>query len=203
MYENHTIFVIDDDSEICKSLQSFFQSIHFNVETYSHAKLYLEKYQHQKGCIILDVRMPNMSGLELLDILKTQDNPLPVIMMSGYNDVSVAVRAMKSGAIDFVLKPINTQHLLKIIQECLQTQVRMNGKKNNEIINRIALLSIREKQILELIVKGKLNKEIAYELHISLSTVEAHRARIMHKLQVKNLVQLIKLYLQGTQAEEC
>ena len=140
-----------------------------------------------------------MSGLELLEHLHLKKNRLPVIMMTGYGDIQMAVRAMKLGAVDFVLKPFNDHCMLESVQKHINNSSNLswlddeNTIKN--IIERLNLLSEREKQVLELIAEGRLNKEMAYMLSISMSTIEAHRANIMRKMRVKNLAQLLTLYL--------
>lgn len=193
---NQTIFIVDDDPEICNALRYLFESVDFKVETYMSAQLFIDKYSHNKsGFIIVDVRMPVMSGLELLEYLNLNKNRLPVIIITGYGDIAMAIRAMKAGALDFVLKPFNDQCLLEIVQKYASKKVDYN--KNKDINDRILLLSERERQLLKMISEGKLNKEIAYESSISISTVEAHRASIMRKMQAKNMAQLIKLYLQS------
>lgn len=192
---NPTIFIIDDEVNVCNALSWLFKSVQFNVEAYENAQLFLEKYNHEKqGCIIMDVRLPGMSGLELLEQLKTQRSNIPVIIITGYGDIQMAVRAMKAGAVDFILKPFNDQCLLETVQKCISKTVSTNSI--DLIQERINILSDRERQIINLILDGKLNKQIAYELSISISTVEAHRANIMHKMQAKNVAQLIKMYLQ-------
>lgn len=189
-----TIYIIDDDIEICNAMRCLFESVHFKVETFTNALIFLKEHKnHQQGCIIIDVRMPVMSGLELLEQLKLQRNPLPVIIITGYGDIPMAIRAMKSGALDFVLKPFSDQCLLDLVQKYLSHPIDMDSI--SYINERISRLSDRENQILNFIVEGKLNKEIAYELCISVSTVEAHRASIMKKMEAKNLAQLIKLYI--------
>lgn len=198
MNSNQTIFVIDDDLDVGTALRWLFESIGFVVETYKNAQGFLDNYNPQKtGCLIVDVRMPGMSGLELLEHLRVQKYKLPVVVITGYGDIAMAVRAMKLGAVDFILKPVNDQCLLEIVQKHIEKSIH---KINIEdITGRIQLLSEREHQIINLILEGKLNKEIAYELSISMSTVEAHRANIMKKMQAKNLAQLIKLYIQSQQ----
>ncbi|RUR09435.1 response regulator transcription factor [Legionella sp. km772] len=192
---NPTIFIIDDEVNVCHALSWLFKSVQFNVETYENAQLFLEKYNPEKhGCIIMDVRLPGMSGLELLEQLKTQRSNIPVIIITGYGDIQMAVRAMKAGAVDFILKPFNDQCLLETVQKCISKIANTNSI--DLIQERINNLSERERQIINLILDGKLNKQIAYELSISISTVEAHRANIMHKMQAKNVAQLIKMYLQ-------
>jgi two-component system response regulator FixJ len=197
--ENYTIFVIDDDQEVCTALRWLYESVNFNVKTYNSGQAFLEHYDPSKqGCIIVDVRMPMMSGLELLEHIKMRKNQIPVIVITGYGDISMAVRAMKLGAVDFILKPINDQSLLETVQKCINHSSKVNTV---EVSERVKLLSKRELQIIDLILEGKLNKEIAYELSISISTVEAHRAHIMQKMQAKTIAHLIKLYLQSQPVE--
>ena len=192
---NPTIFIIDDEVNVCNALSWLFKSVQFNVETYDSAQLFLDKFNQEKqGCIIMDVRLPGMSGLELLEQLKAQRSNIPVIIITGYGDIQMAVRAMKTGAVDFILKPFNDQCLLETVQKCINKTVSTSSI--DLIQERINLLSERERQIINLILDGKLNKQIAYDLSISISTVEAHRANIMHKMQAKNVAQLIKMYLQ-------
>ena len=192
---NPTIFIIDDEVNVCNALSWLFKSVQFNVETYESAQLFLDKFNQEKqGCIIMDVRLPGMSGLELLEQLKAQRSNIPVIIITGYGDIQMAVRAMKTGAVDFILKPFNDQCLLETVQKCINKTVSTSSI--DLIQERINLLSERERQIINLILDGKLNKQIAYDLSISISTVEAHRANIMHKMQAKNVAQLIKMYLQ-------
>lgn len=197
-----TIFIIDDDLSVCNALRCLFESVYFNVKTYGGAREFLDDYDYNiQGCLIVDVRMPIMSGLELLEHLNQQKIGLPVVMISGHGDIPMAVRAMKSGAVDFILKPFNDQCLLDIVQA--QTNKSLTTREQDEktaihLINeRLALLSERERQVMYLIAEGKLNKEIAYKLSISMSTVEAHRANIMRKMQAKNLAQLLKFYLKS------
>lgn len=193
---NQTIYVVDDESEICDALRCLFESVNYNVKTYKSAHVFLKEYNsNTPGCIIIDVRMPVMSGLELLEQLNVLNNRLPVIVITGFGDIPMAIRAMKSGAVDFIVKPFNEQSLLDIVQRNTNQIIDIEAI---ECINeRIKCLSDRERQIIDLISDGKLNKEIAYELSISISTVEAHRASIMRKMQAKNLAHLIKLYLKS------
>ena len=193
---NQTIFIIDDDPEICSALRWLFESVNFKLETYTSAQAFLNHYHREKqGCIIVDVRMPVMGGLELLEHLNLQKIRVPVIIITGYGDIPMAVRAMKLGAIDFVLKPFNEQCLLEIVQKLPIKPVNANTIEH--VNARINSLSNRERQVIDLILAGLLNKEIAFELSISISTVEAHRANIMKKMRAKNLAQLIKLCLQA------
>ena len=193
--DDSLIYIVDDDPEVCSALAWLLQTVSLPVKTYLDAQAFLDDYQpHKPGCLIVDVRLPLMSGLELLEKLKVQKSLLPIIVITGYGDIPMAIRAMKSGAFDFILKPINEQYLIEIVYQCIS---QMDSIINYEhILTRIKQLSEREKQIIELILEGKLNKQIAHELSISISTVEAHRANIMNKMQAKNLAHLIKLCLQ-------
>lgn len=194
--DNRIVFVIDDDAEICQSLRWLFESVSLVVETYQNAQVFLNNYNSNwQGCIICDVRMPHMSGLELLDELKVLKNRLPVILFSGYGDIPMAVRAIKAGAVDFLTKPLNEQLLLELVQKNLKTPSAKETKLLNESNEHIKHLTQREREVLMLVIEGKLNKEIADQLSISMSTVEAHRARIMRKMRVRNLAQLIKACL--------
>lgn len=196
MKDEQTLIIIDDNPEICKSLKCLFESIQLKVETYHSCHAFLEHHQDiNSSCIIVDVRMPQMGGLELLEHLKLQKNHTPVIVITGHGDIEMAVRAMKLGAVDFLIKPFNHQILLETVQRCINQSQPSN---TTDITKRISRLSKRELQIIDLILEGKLNKEIAYELSISMSTVEAHRANIMQKMQAKTIAHLTKLYLEGS-----
>ena len=192
--KNSSVFIIDDDPNMCDSLRSLFESLLYNVEIYLNAEAFLENYAPNKqGCIILDIRLPTMSGLELLAHFSEHKIHIPVVVMTGYGDIPTAIRAMKLGAIDFIEKPFNQQNLIEIIQK------NMSQPKDTDAIEqikqKIQTLSERENQMLNFICEGKLNKQIAYDMEISISTVEAHRANVMRKMQAKNLAQLIKMYL--------
>ncbi len=191
-----TIFIVDDNLELCEALAHLFQSVGYDVETFQSAQTFLQNHNNRKrGFVIIDVHMPMMNGLDLLEQLKLRKNRLPVMMMTGYGDIGMAVRAMKLGAVDFIEKPFNEQSLLDVVEK--HTLNPADTIESEHIYERIQSLSERERQILDLIIEGKLNKEIAYELSISISTVEVHRANVMKKMQTKRLAQLIKLYLQA------
>ncbi|AUH74291.1 response regulator transcription factor [Legionella sainthelensi] len=195
-FNNGTIFIVDDDLEICNSFRWLFESVNLNVKTYGNAQNFLDDYDNkQHGCLIIDVRMPIMSGLELLDYLKTIKNKLSVIVVTGYGDVPMAVRAMKAGASDFIMKPVNHQDLLESINNCLKKNQNNILEIDFEFHKRLDSLTKREKQIMDLVIEGKLNKQIAYELDISISTVEVHRANVMKKMNTKTLAELVKVNL--------
>ncbi len=192
-----TIFIIDDDSEVCRALEWLVQSIHLPVKTFVDALTFLEQYDPLwHGCILLDVRMPNLSGMELLDRLQQRQNTLPVIIITGHGDIAMAVRAMKSGAIDFICKPFHEQTLLEKIQKALHQQRKpLNITELEKAAKCYATLTPRERQIMALVTEGLLNKQIAAQLGIATSTVELHRSKIMRKMGVRNLAYLIKIAL--------
>jgi two-component system response regulator DctR len=175
------------------SVRWLLQSVHLASELFATAQDFLDHYSsEQPGCLLLDVRMPGMSGLELLDHLRTKHIDIPVIMMTGNGDIPMAVRALKSGVLDFVLKPFNSQEMLDRIQGALrldqESRVRHFGEQ--DLHERLARLTPREMEILEHIKSGKSSKHIARELGISPKTVDVHRAHIMRKLNIHHAVEL-------------
>lgn len=190
-----TIFIIDDDLEMRNSLSWLMESVQLKVEVFSNAIDFLKKYDpNRTGCILLDVRMPGFSGLELLDSLMALKNPLPVIVITGHGDIPMAIRAMKSGATDFILKPFNDQHLIEQIQKALlHNSGPATSLEAKSILTRFSKLTQREKEVMILVVEGKLNKQIAHKLNIAISTVEYHRSRMMRKMQAKNIAELVKM----------
>lgn len=194
---NQTIYIVEDSHEICNALRFLFESADFEVKTFSNAEAFLQSSIDKPGCLIVDVRMPGMSGLELLEHIKKRHIHLPVVMMTAYGDISMVVRAMKAGAKDFILKPFQNQALLNAVKKCLQQSIQFDSLK--DIQKRLNLLSEREHQIIQLILDGKLNKQIAHELSLSISTVEAHRAHVMEKMEAQNLAHLIKMYIKYQQ----
>ncbi len=197
------VYVVDDDQAMVESLSWIIESVGLKVKTYTRAQDFLNEYDStQHGCLLLDVRMPGMSGPELQLRLNDQSAQLPIIFISGHGDVPLAVRVMKAGAVDFLTKPFNDQILLESINKALR-QDKTNREKqqvNAQAEAKFALLSPREVQVLQGIVAGKQNKVISSELNISLKTVEAHRASVMKKMTVKSVPELVKLVLtNGTQ----
>ena len=147
-----------------------------------------------RGCIVLDVRMPEMSGLELHEKLDSLGSQLPIIFVTGHGDVPMAVAALQRGACDFIEKPFHNQDLLDRIQRALEldSEIAQRRQRDNAISNRLGQLTQREHEVMQLVVAGKLNKQIADELEISMKTVEAHRARVMEKMGVRTLAELVK-----------
>lgn len=200
------VFVVDDDEAVRDSLRWVIESAGFKVKTYPSAAEFLKKLDPgQPGCLVLDVRMPEMSGLELQKLLSEKDNPLPVIFVSAHGSVPDAVGALHEGAIDFLMKPFDNEVLLERIQSSIELdrKRRETKQQQEEIVARLAQLTSRERQVMELIVVGKPNKVVAIELGISTKTVEIHRARVMEKLEAKNLADLIHLtrFVEGMREE--
>ncbi len=190
------VFIVDDDEALRDSLRWLLESVGLKVETHDSANSFLQSYYPgQSGCLLLDVRMPGMSGLELQEQLESRDVRLPVVIMTGHGDVSMAVRALKAGALDFIEKPFDDELLLASIQRALLLDVeqRKNRATQAEILARLAQLTRREHQVMELVTIGKANKQIASELNVSAKTVEAHRAHVMEKMQAKSLAELVRM----------
>ena len=190
------VFIVDDDEAVCQSLKMLAETVGLNVQTYGTAEAFLDAYDPaQAGCLVLDVRMPGMSGLELQSKLAEGGIGIPIIIISGHGDVSMAVEAMKAGAVDFIEKPFRDQTLLDSIQKATEIDARKRHEKlqQADIENKMALLTPREREIMDLLVTGKSNKTIAYELGINLKTVHFHRAHILEKMGVDSVPQLVRL----------
>lgn len=198
------VYVVDDDQAMAESLSWIIESVGLRAKTYNRAQDFLNHYSpEQHGCLLLDVRMPGMSGPELQTKLNTLHVSLPIIFISGHGDVPLAVRVMKAGATDFLTKPFNDQVLLESINKALHLDKTNREKQQQTALAsaKFALLSPREVQVLQGIVAGKQNKVISSELTISLKTVEAHRASVMKKMGVKSVPELVKIVLSNdTQA---
>jgi two-component system response regulator FixJ len=191
--EDPTIFVVDDDHAVRDSLRWLLESLQLKVETYASATEFLASgVANRPGCLVVDIRMPDVSGLQLQEILAARRVSLPVIMITGHGDVSMAVRAMKAGALDFIEKPFNDQLFLECIQRGLQANARHRRQdaERQTVQTRLARLTAREREVLERVVAGKANKVIALELGISARTVEVHRAKVMEKMCADSLAAL-------------
>jgi FixJ family two-component response regulator len=197
-----TIFIVDDDEAVRDSLRWLLEANGYRVKSFGGAEEFLNAYDSdQIGVLIADVRMPGMSGLELQEELIARKAPLPIVFITGHGDVPMAVSTMKKGAIDFLEKPFNETDLRTIVarmleQACERVTQDQVLKNHQAVLNR---LTAREQQVLERIVAGRLNKQIAGDLNISIKTVEAHRANIMEKLEVTTVADLMKIAL--TKAE--
>jgi two-component system response regulator FixJ len=189
------VHVVDDDAAVRRSLERLLQSASHACVSYPTSAAFLDAARELPGgCILLDVRMPGMDGLELQDRLNQLGVTLPVIVMTGQADVQTAVRAMKAGAVDFVEKPFDEEVLLGAIEVALARMGRPDRARDaTEAAQRIATLSPRERQVLDALVAGRSNKQIAFDLGISVRTVEVHRARMMERLGTRHLAEAIRL----------
>ncbi len=194
-----TVFVIDDDRAMRDSLRFLIASLNLKVEDFGTAEEFLEVYDASRpGCILLDVRMPGLSGLDLLDILRGDRQSPPVLLITGHADVPMAVRALKSGAFDFIEKPLDDRVLLDRIRQALAANVerRSELERMTELEERFATLTTRERQVFGIVVAGKPNKVVASELDLSQKTIEVHRANVMKKMRADSFADLVKMAMQ-------
>jgi FixJ family two-component response regulator len=190
------IFVVDDDTKFSKSLERLVKSIGFEVETYTSAEEFLEKRPYEgPSCLLLDVQMPGLTGPVLQRELANRNSNLPVIFLTAHADVPTGIKAMKEGAIDFLLKPVEEKKLFAAIDKALDKQMQL--KKEQEEIDRIkglmASLTPREYEIVRWVITGMLNKQIASRTNISERTVKAHRSQVMKKLHIVSVAELVRL----------
>jgi FixJ family two-component response regulator len=199
-----TVFVVDDDEAVRDSLRWLLEANGYRVQCFSSAEQFLEAYRNQStllGCLILDVRMSGMSGLELQERLIAEDSTLPIIFVTGHGDVPMAVSTMKKGAMDFIEKPFDEAELRSLVERMLDKARAESSsvQQQRAAAERLGKLTAREQQVLERIIAGRLNKQIADDLGISIKTVEAHRANIMEKLSVNTVADLLRLALSQKQ----
>jgi FixJ family two-component response regulator len=193
-----TVFVVDDDAPVRDALRLLLRSTGHAVETYASAQEFLDAYSDDRpGCLLLDVRMPGMNGLDLQERLNERGAILPIIFITGHGDVPMAVEALQAGAMDFLQKPFRDDELLDRIAKALEKDAgnRRELLEVGQIAQRFEELTPRERGVMELIVQGKANKVIAGDLAISQRTVEIHRARVMEKTQASSLAHLVRMYL--------
>jgi len=194
-----TIFIVDDDAAVRDALKLLLRSVGQAVETYASAQEFLEGYgEDRPGCLVLDIRMPGMSGLELQQKLNEKHSILPIIFITGHGDVPMAVEAMQAGAVDFIQKPFRDQDLIDRINQALEKDGANRAAlgERNDIRRRLETLTPREREVLDLVVHGKANKVIAGDLNLSQRTVEIHRARVMEKMQASSLAHLVRMVLE-------
>lgn len=194
-----TIFVVDDDSAVRDALKLLLRSVGQAVETHASAQEFLDSYgEDRPGCLVLDIRMPGISGLELQQKLNEKHSILPIIFITGHGDVPMAVEAMQAGAVDFIQKPFRDQDLIDRINQALEkdSSNRAALGERNDIRRRLETLTPREREVLDLVVQGKANKVIAGDLKLSQRTVEIHRARVMEKMQASSLAHLVRMVLE-------
>lgn len=191
-----TVFVIDDDEAVRTVIGQLVETVDIKAETFSDAGEFLDSFDPGRpGCLILDVRMPGMSGLVLQSKLRKEHIPIPVIFISGHGDVLMAVEAMRGGAVDFIEKPFRNQVLLDRINEALakDASARCQRERKVEIEAKASLLTARQQEIMNLLAKGKNSKAVAYELGINQKTVDFHRANILEKMETDSVVELALL----------
>ena len=191
-----TVFIVDDEGAVRESLRALVGTVGLDAESHASFREFLDAYgPDRSGCLVLDVRMPGMSGIEGLETLKANAITIPVIVITGYGDVPTAVRAMKGGAVEFFEKPFNNQALLDSIQQCIERDAarRREQAERAAIMARLALLTPREREVLDFVVAGEPNRAIARKLEIARRTVEAHRARVMNKMQAKTVQALVRM----------
>lgn len=199
-----TVYIVDDDEAVRDSLRWLLEANTYRVRAFATAESFLSEYsEDQPGVLIVDVRMPGMSGLELQEQLIMRKSTMPIVFITGHGDVPMAVSTLKKGAVDFLEKPFNESVLREIVSRMFEQanerlQKAQAQKVHHAMLNR---LTSREQQVLERIVAGRLNKQIADDLGISIKTVEAHRANIMEKLQVTTVADLMKVALAHTDAK--
>lgn len=197
--------VIDDDPAMRDSLQFLFDSAGIPVRAYESAVAFLDGLDERtEGCVVTDVRMPQMSGLDLLRELQARGSPLPVVVITGHGDVPLAIEAMKAGARDFLEKPFDDERLLRVVREALAAASagRCEREQQAAVRERLGKLSHRERQVLRRLVEGQLNKTIAWELGISPRTVEVYRAKLMAKMEAPAFADLVRMALLAGDIED-
>jgi two-component system response regulator FixJ len=200
MHDNQTVYILDDDDAVRDSLKALLESHGFTTKIYASAHIFLEDITAtQNGCLILDIRMPDMSGLDVQDYLAKQNIALPIIIITGHGDLPMAVRAMKGGALDFIEKPFNEDGLVAAIRRALNigAKIYQDAAVRDDLAKRIKKLTPREYEVLVKIASGHPNKVVAYELGISPRTVEIHRARVSEKMDARNLSHLVRMAIEA------
>jgi len=190
------VFIVDDDESVRNSLAWLIESVGIEVETFSSAGGFLKHATYNgPACLVLDVRMPGLSGLDLQNQLAEAGRTIPIIFITGHGNISMSVRAMKSGAIDFIEKPFEDQTLLDAIDRSLKKdkQIKLEQAKKKDIQKRVDFLTPREREVFLLVIDGKLNKQIAFELGTTERTIKAHRARVMQKMKAQSLADLVRM----------
>jgi FixJ family two-component response regulator len=190
------VFVVDDDSSIREAIESLVKLAGLRVETFGSAQEFLRsKRADLPGCVVLDVELPGLSGLDLQRELATHGIKLPIIFITGYGDIPMSVRAMKAGALEFLTKPFRDQDLLDAIEQALERDraARRHAREIAELRERFDVLTSREREVMSLVVAGRLNKQIGFELKISEVTVKIHRGRVMNKMGAESLAELVRM----------
>src|SRR5262245_9430596 len=196
MISDAVVYVIDDDESVCRALARLIRSVGLTVETFPSAAAFLDrKPVDRPACLVLDVRLPGASGLELQEALGRAQRTMPIIFITGHGSVPMSVRAMKSGALDFLQKPFNDQELLDGIQRALarSRDARVEHTTRAGLERRLATLTPREQEVMRLVVRGMLNKQIAATLGAAEKTIKVHRGRVMRKMQAESVADLVRM----------
>ena len=192
------VWIVDDDEAVCDSLGLLLKTIGLDARTFPDGKSFLEAFDDElPGCVVVDLRMPGMSGLELQDALHQKRSMVPVIFITGHGTVDSAVHAMRAGAIDFLQKPFDDQELLDTIQRAirLDRESRESLSEREKLVELYATLTNREREVMALVVEGHANKVMAYDLEVSERTIEIHRSRVMKKMEANSLPHLVRMAL--------
>jgi RNA polymerase sigma factor (sigma-70 family) len=194
------VYIVDDDQELCASLAWLLDSVDITSEYYFSVQSFLDEYRRDiPACLVLDVRMPEVGGFQLQEALLADESPIPIIFVSAHGDIKMSVRALQRGALTFIEKPYDPQHMLDVIQDALRVARQRFGERRNrtELQGRIDTLTVREKEILALVLDGLPSKNIAKELGISVKTVDVHRTRIKEKTGAESIAVLVRDILQA------
>jgi FixJ family two-component response regulator len=191
-----TVFIVDDDSAICAGICDLLESAGLNARHFSSAEQFLEEWNPgMAGCLVLDVRLPGLSGMELHANLVESHVSLPVIIMTGHGDMPMVRKALKAGAVEFLIKPFQDEELLQAVEQAFERDraQRRGGELVNSIQSRVETLTVREREVMALVTAGFTNKEIAGQLYLSVVTIKLHRGQVMRKMQAGSLADLVKM----------
>ncbi len=197
-----TAYVVDDDESIRTLWRWLMESNGIAVKTFATAAEFIESYRSMSaGCLVLDLKLPGMSGLELQEYLHRRSIEIPIVFVTGHGDVPAAVSALKGGAVDFIQKPFSYQDVLSVIEKAFESDAKIRKKRTQQsrIAGRLATLTEREQEVLQRVIEGKPNKIIAAELDISVKTVEFHRAKVMEKMRVTSVAELVQFAMQQSE----
>ena len=195
MCKDFTVYIIDDDDDFRNSLAWLLERHKFEVRQFASAKAFLAELKPERGCIVTDVKMPGMDGLELQRELNSRGIRLPTIVITGYGDIAMAVQAMRNGAIDFIEKPFEDREFIEIIRHAQERETKEHEERRRaeDVKERIGTLSAREREVMERVVQGKPNKLIAAEFFLSPRTIEIHRANMMRKMKAGSVAELVRM----------
>ena len=193
----HTVFLVDDDASVRRALTRLIKSAGHQVQAFSSAREFLDTVPQMAGpaCLVLDIRMPGLSGIDLQRQLQATSHTLPIIFITGHGDIPMSVKAIKAGAVDFLPKPVKDTDLLRAIEQAVARSVDDRAERDEleDIQRRVEKLTPREREVMALVVRGLLNKQIAFELGTVEKTIKVHRARVMKKMQVGSLAELVRV----------